>query len=74
MVIQQLYTNQVVRPRIQQIIDEDSKKVAVTPRKPRKAATAKATQEGNKSRLVPTKEAVQPTQAGRRNAGKQQRK
>ena len=74
MIGQQLYTNHVVKPKIQEIIDQDMANVQVTPRRPRKDVTAQATKEANRNRLVPTKESVGAASSKRRNAGKQTRR
>lgn len=68
---QQLYTNQVVRPKIQEIIDQETEKAKTTAKaSPRKDVTPV---KEKKQRLVPTKEAVQAPVV-KRNAGKQNRK
>ncbi|MBF0935049.1 MAG: YidC/Oxa1 family membrane protein insertase, partial [Abiotrophia defectiva] len=74
MIGQQLYTNHVVKPKIQEIIDQDMANVQATPRRPRKDVTAQATKEANRNRLVPTKESVGAAGSKRRNAGKQTRR
>lgn len=69
-IIQQLYTNKIVKPEIEKVIAEEEKKYANvkrTPRSPRKKAVT--TKASGDQRLVPTKK-----QVGNRNAGKQNRK
>lgn len=74
MLFQQLYSNHVVRPKIQKMLDEEEKQFAATPRKKRKAKEkANQTTPDGAKRLVPTKNPViqDDSTATRRNAGKQ---
>ncbi|MBK0347656.1 membrane protein insertase YidC [Aerococcaceae bacterium zg-ZJ1578] len=75
--VQQIYSNHVLKPKIQKMLDEESAKLAATPRQKRKAAAkANNTTPTGTKRLVPTKQPIstQPNDTNRRNAGKQQRR
>lgn len=73
--IQQLYSNHVMRPKIQKMLDEENAKYANTPRQQRKAVTkANQTTATGEKRLVPTKQPIKSASITRRNEGKQQRR
>lgn len=67
-VLQQLYTNYKVRPRIEAIVEADKEKYSKLKRTPRVRTSIKKS--SGESRLVPTKNEVRTN----RNAGKQKRK
>ncbi|XJS11549.1 membrane protein insertase YidC [Aerococcaceae bacterium WGS1372] len=71
---QQLYTNHIVKPRIEKLMEEEHKKYKDIQSKPRKQ-THQQSKDGQK-RLVPTKQQVkiQGQNPKRRNEGKQRRK
>ncbi|MDO4432304.1 MAG: membrane protein insertase YidC [Aerococcaceae bacterium] len=70
--IQQLYVNNVIRPRVQAELAEEEKKFAKMAPRERKATPKPAPkQTETKQRLVPTKEAIDTSK--RRNEGKQKR-
>lgn len=73
--VQQLYTNKIVRPKIQAIVEEEEEKQKRSPRKPRKARPAQnqTKSDGKSQRLVPTKNTPNLQNGNRRNAGKQKR-
>ncbi len=68
--LQQLYVNVFVRPKIQAKIDEQAEKYAPLARDIKEA---KPVVKEEKERLVPVKEEVQPSFQKRRNEGKQNR-
>lgn len=72
--LQQLYTNKIVRPKIKAIVAEEEGKMKRTPRKPRKARPTQTKSDGKSQRLVPTKNAPTINTGTGRNAGKQKRK
>lgn len=74
MIFQQLYTNRVVRPKIQEMLDNESTNKAQVKRQPRVKTTPIATSQSD--RLVPTKNPIKPNNSNgtRRNAGKQKQR
>lgn len=70
-IFQQLYTNHIVKPRIEKLMEEEEEKYKDVRRKPRKKVVQQPTNDGSQ-RLVPTKQNVQ-TNGTRRNEGKQKR-
>lgn len=73
--VQQLYTNKIVRPKIKAIVAEEEDKLKRSPRKPRKArpVQTQTKNDGKSQRLVPTKNDPTINSSNRRNAGKQKR-
>lgn len=73
--VQQFYTNKIVRPKIQEMLAEEEENHKSNPRKARaRKAAATASDNDAKKRLVPTKSAVISSETTRRNEGKQKRK
>lgn len=73
--VQQFYTNKIVRPKIQEMLAEEEENHKSNPRKARaRKAAAAASDNDAKKRLVPTKSAVISSETTRRNEGKQKRK
>lgn len=71
--VQQLYTNKVVRPRIKALVAEAEEQHKNSPRKPRKARAIQTKTDGQTQRLVPTKNDPGNNLSNKRNAGKQNR-
>lgn len=71
--VQQLYTNKIVRPRIKALVAEAEEKHKNTPRKARKVRAVQTKADGQTQRLVPTKNAPGNNSSNKRNAGKQNR-
>lgn len=69
---QQLYTNRIVKPRIEKLMEEEHEKYKNVRRKPRKQSLPKSNEDSQ--RLVPTKQQVTTQGQKRRNEGKQRRK
>ena len=73
--VQQFYTNKIVRQKIQEMLAEEEENHKSNPRKARaRKAAAAASDNDAKKRLVPTKSAVISSETTRRNEGKQKRK
>lgn len=72
--VQQFYTNKIVRPKIQEMLAEEEENHKSNPRKARARKAAAASDNDAKKRLVPTKSAVISSETTRRNEGKQKRK
>lgn len=75
--IQQLYSNHVMRPKIQKMLDDEAEKFENSPRQKRtKVKKANETTVEGSKRLIPTKQPVLPVNENnkRRNAGKQNRR
>lgn len=71
--VQQLYTNKIVRPRIKALVAEAEEQHKNSPRKPRKARAIQTKTDGQTQRLVPTKNDPGHNLSNKRNAGKQNR-
>lgn len=70
--IQQIYMNNVARPKIVAEVEKELEKFKNMERKPRKKVTKASTTPSD--RLIPTKNQVQASNPKRRNEGKQKRK
>ncbi|UUX34574.1 membrane protein insertase YidC [Fundicoccus culcitae] len=69
-IVQQAYSNYIVRPKIQKMIDEEAEKHKNAPKRKRNKKVKKATTTDSQ-RLVPTKNEVRSVDSNNRNAGKQ---
>lgn len=72
-IVQQLYMNQVARPKITEQVEKELEKFKNMPRKPRKQVVKTVNPEDS-DRLVPTKNQVRNQSKRRRNEGKQRHK
>ena len=72
--VQQMYTNKIVRPKIKALVAEEEAKHKNSPRKARKPRATQTKSDGTTQRLVPTKNTPGIETNNRRNAGKQNKK
>lgn len=70
---QQLYTNSIVKPRIEKLMEDEKAKYKGVKRTPRKKVVSTPSKSSDPNRLVPTKKNVN-TSNKRRNEGKQNKK